>query len=508
MADNVHVTPGVGASIATDDVGGVQFQKVKLDFGGDGVSLPVTAHTSNPPATAPALASRSVPLMVHACGFADVGSGLITPDLTQIGTTGAGMTIAQSAGNLTIATGTTTNSEFLARSVWSAEGAHAFRWGMVASQRIANQNLYIMLADLVGTGLAYTIISSTQVDVTLPAHGYTTKHVGRGMFLGAISGAAGVPGRYNIASITDADTVRFTVSGWPASGTGTLCLFGWNCHYALYNGTTATNATYDAQRSGWASGATTATINTSATPGHIGHLQSDCSDAAFADSLRASSTGYQFSTRGTRIENLPDQDVTLYAFIWAFNGSTAPASTTTWTINFLRLEDLANYKVYIAGYTRGGAGNSAPVSIIGTPTVTANIGTGSLAAGTNAIGDVGVQYRASSTGGATPVSIMSPATPTVTAVKASAGRIVGFFLNNSSAATRSLKVWNTASGSVTLGTTAALFELDLAVGQNFMEFPGGIAMGTAITIAITGAKGLTDNTAITLNDVTGVFLYA
>jgi hypothetical protein len=41
MADNVAVTPGAGASIATDDVGGVQFQKVKLDLGGDGVSSPV-----------------------------------------------------------------------------------------------------------------------------------------------------------------------------------------------------------------------------------------------------------------------------------------------------------------------------------------------------------------------------------------------------------------------------------------------------------------------------------
>jgi hypothetical protein len=41
MADNVPVTPGSGATIATDDVGGVQFQRVKLDVGADGVSAPV-----------------------------------------------------------------------------------------------------------------------------------------------------------------------------------------------------------------------------------------------------------------------------------------------------------------------------------------------------------------------------------------------------------------------------------------------------------------------------------
>lgn len=46
MADNVTITPGTGATIASDSVGGVQYQVVKLDVGGDGVSLPVS--TSNP----------------------------------------------------------------------------------------------------------------------------------------------------------------------------------------------------------------------------------------------------------------------------------------------------------------------------------------------------------------------------------------------------------------------------------------------------------------------------
>lgn len=36
MADNVNITPGVGAAVATDDVGGVQVQKVKIAYGGDG----------------------------------------------------------------------------------------------------------------------------------------------------------------------------------------------------------------------------------------------------------------------------------------------------------------------------------------------------------------------------------------------------------------------------------------------------------------------------------------
>jgi hypothetical protein len=38
MADNVSITQGAGTTIATDDVSGVHFQKVKIAVGGDGVA--------------------------------------------------------------------------------------------------------------------------------------------------------------------------------------------------------------------------------------------------------------------------------------------------------------------------------------------------------------------------------------------------------------------------------------------------------------------------------------
>jgi hypothetical protein len=46
MADNVTL-PGTGAAVASDDVSGVHFQKVKLDGGGDGASAPITGDTAN-----------------------------------------------------------------------------------------------------------------------------------------------------------------------------------------------------------------------------------------------------------------------------------------------------------------------------------------------------------------------------------------------------------------------------------------------------------------------------
>ena len=46
MADNVNITPGVGASVAADDVGGQLYQRVKPAFGADGYAIDVSA--SNP----------------------------------------------------------------------------------------------------------------------------------------------------------------------------------------------------------------------------------------------------------------------------------------------------------------------------------------------------------------------------------------------------------------------------------------------------------------------------
>jgi hypothetical protein len=51
MVDNVAVTPGSGATFATDDVGGIHHQRVKMSVGADGVAKDLQ------PATVVAVAS-------------------------------------------------------------------------------------------------------------------------------------------------------------------------------------------------------------------------------------------------------------------------------------------------------------------------------------------------------------------------------------------------------------------------------------------------------------------
>lgn len=47
MADNVAITPGTGATVAADDIGGVLYQRVKPAIGADGTAVDVSAGAGN-----------------------------------------------------------------------------------------------------------------------------------------------------------------------------------------------------------------------------------------------------------------------------------------------------------------------------------------------------------------------------------------------------------------------------------------------------------------------------
>jgi hypothetical protein len=139
-----------------------------------------------------------------------------------------------------------------------------------------------------------------------------------------------------------------------------------------------------------------------------------------------------------------------------------------------------------------------PLSIFTNPNATATL-----------MGDVGLQARANATGAATVSSVLSPATPAATSLKASAGRILAYDLFNSATTLRSVKIFNVAAP--TLGTTAAAYEIDIpASGRASLAIPVGNAHTTAIVYSVTSAKGLTDNTATGLaaNDVSGFIAWA
>lgn len=452
--------------------------------------------SSHPLPNASGAVVRQVPSEIWSVGFADVGSSLMATELTQR-RQGTGVGVSQSSSNLVLTSGTTANSEFLARSVQSFSGALTARHKTTLSQRIANQNFAVLLADKIGEGLSCTINSATSITVTLTAHGFTAQNVGQSMMVGAINGANGVPGRYAIASIPSVDTINFTVASWPASGSCTVDLFGYNYLWTQYTGTTATNAGVDAQRKGWNSGNTTATISTTAT-GHVMQTYADGRNVNWSDTTVASSTVSTVTARGSRIENIPDDNEQIYVYLWLWNGSTAPASTTTWTLGFLSVEDNANVPTYIAGVRPNGA--QAAIAVLPTSQP-------ALVAGTAAIGDVGTQYRANATGAASGAHLVSAATTNATIVKGSAGRVLGWALANTNAAFRYVKLHN----QTTTPTAGSGVVRTIAIPPNSlaqMKLEGGIAFATGIGLTTVTGSTDADTTAVGAGDIVGELFFA
>jgi hypothetical protein len=332
----------------------------------DGFSVPVNTPVSD----------GEVPIWSE--GFSLSGASVLGAKL-RAPVVGAGVTYNQTSGALNIVSGTTANAEFLTRSLESFSGPMRLRFTAVLSQRIANNNFAVLLADLIGDALAFAMVNATTMDVVIPAHGFTAQMVGQFVLAGGFAGLAGaIPGRYAIASIQSADVVRFTVAGFPSSGSGTVTLFGRNYIRNLFTGTTATAMNFDAQRNGWATGDTAATVLTSATPGLMVVNELTGRDVYLLDSLRATTAAPNLTSRASRVENIPDHETPLFVFIWAFNGTTNPASTTTFTMGHVAVEPVINNPVMIAGMRAQGAVNPLPVAVqagaaaIGSVSVTGN----------------------------------------------------------------------------------------------------------------------------------------
>lgn len=271
--------------------------------------------------------------------FAKAVAAGVDTDYFRIIKQAAGMTVSQSGGNLLITSGVTLNEETILRSKEEFDENWITKVQTTLSQRIANNNFVVEMVDVIGDDLAATASSATSLAVTIPNNPFTSANVGQSVYIGGFDGAllGSVGGRYPIASVSG-NVVTFTVAG-ALVASGTCCIWGWNYQQLIYNGTTATQATWDCQRKGYASGVTTATINTTASPGHLAIMGVEDGGAYLSDQLVASSTAVQQTLRATRVVSIPDETVRLYLQFRVLNGSTAPASTTTWTVGMVSIEE-------------------------------------------------------------------------------------------------------------------------------------------------------------------------
>lgn len=339
-----------------------------------------------------AIAVRALPQHVSRVGFAKAIANGVDPEFFATAIIGTGMTVNQTGGNLVITAGTNARSETIIRSLASWKGGLRLRSRSTLSQRIINQNFIIELVDVIGDGLSYVINSATSITVTIPNNPYTAQNIGQSVSIAGFSGTGTfLSGRYAIASVSGND-VTFTVSGFTV-GSGTCSLFGMNYYRLLYDGTSATNALFQTQRNGYANAAISATINTTASPGHLAIITGNDLEASLHDQLTASATGVQATLRATQVENIPD-DKSLRLQIRVLNLGTAPASNTTYTVGFIAVGNYANQDVLLNGI-KPMSPNPLPVDILRSVSVGSN-----LQAGTNRaafLAGAGIWYDDTST---------------------------------------------------------------------------------------------------------------
>lgn len=106
-------------------------------------------------------------------------------------------------------------------------------------------------------------------------------------------------------------------------------------------------------------------------------------------------------------------------------------------------------------------------------------------------------------GGLAFTAFVGAATNNKTQVKGGAGQLYFISVQNLAATPVYLKVFNALSANVTMGTTACDFQFMIpgnAAGAGLvLNIDKGIALGTAITVALTAGIATTDNTAVAAN---------
>lgn len=483
--------------IATDSVGGAEHQLVKLEFGAAGAATLVSA--ANPlPVTA-----SSLPLPTGAATAAK------QPALGMAGTPSADVITVQGATNAKALNSTITSPNAQALGIYGTITGYGY-------QRVSDEptSMFYDPLDSLDTTARWTAKNSTG-----------TAAVASGILTVASSTTASAYGGvYTQPTFTNRglNFVSFGIAA--AFGSTTIAnstrWIGWGAVQATP--TTSVPITNGAGFLLDGSGNLYGKVYSAAAEvGSVDLTAYKPADGVYARFLivyRADQVFFYIGTTEYPVGSLSYTNPsvqTLPISIMSIAGATPPASSATVLVQSVGAGDTGKNAQAIVDPTfpwRGAtvkAGSTAaaaadlPLVVALHPTSP----TPALAAGTNAIGDVGLQVRANATGAATIKHFVSAATTNAANIKASAGRVLGWSLANTTASWKYVKLHNTA-GTPTAGAAVVQTIGIPPNGMAQMSIPQGLAFATGIGIsAVTGAADA-DATATAANDIVGDIFYA
>ena len=174
-------------------------------------------------------------------------------------------------------------------------------------------------------------------------------------------------------------------------------------------------------------------------------------------------------------------------------------------VSFIRIFDFERERVELLPRPSGDAASAAPVTIQGTATVSGSVTT-TAAASAVLMGDVAQQYRATASG-ASATHVVAAATTNPTIIKASAGKVLGWYFANTTAAWVYVKLHNqTTAPTAGTGVVRTIAVPPNGISQFFSE--GGITFATGIGMTVVSGAADTDATAVTAAAVVGELIWA
>jgi hypothetical protein len=554
MADNVNTLPSTDPSavpVATDDVAGVQYQRVKLDKGGDGVSSPITS--ANPldvaiAGTVPVSIAAAVPVTGPVTDAQLRATALpVSGPLTdaQLRATALPVSIAaptaltdtQLRATPVAVSGPLTDAQLRATAVTVT--------GVVASTGLTDAQLRASAVPVSGP-LTDTQLRATAVPVsgTVATGGLTDVQLRATAVPISISNPTALTDTQLRATavpvsgpLTDA---QLRATALPVSAAALPLPAGAATETtlaALNTKTPAVGAALGAASSPVVLSAETATgtittqnlvPNGAATAGSA--VEITLNGAAIV-SIQV--TGVYTGALSLQLtnDNARWETITFPALVNAITGVGAGTIATATVGVFL-----ANVSGFLKARLSGLAAmtgtatvtmRSAPVSThqevyqptaanlnvtaslaaaqtLATVTTVTTVSTlAGIAAGVNLIADVGLQARANATGAGSVSKVTAAVSTNATLIKAGAGRVLGYLLTNLSAAARFVRMHN-LNVAPTVGTSVPTYVIAIPAGQTVeMSDPVGIAHASGISYSITAAAADLDTTVTAANDVIG-----
>jgi hypothetical protein len=482
MADNTTLNTGSGGdTIASDDISGIKYPRSKIVIGADGVN--------------DGDVSSANPLPVNDAG------GSLTVDGTVAATQSGAWNVTNVSGTISLPTGAAT----------AAKQPALGTAGAAASDVITIQGVASMTPVQVSDGSG-----SLTVDGTVAATQSGTWNVvctNAGTF--AVQAVCTNAGTFAVQAAQSGSWVVDTelpAAGSLADNTANpatpligACLLGfdgttWDRIYTIATGDAIAAGTKGFLQLG-SDGANYRNILTDSSGRLIvninGSITSTISGAVDTELPAAAALTDNFA-------NPTAPGVGAFVMLW--DGATWDRAPGT-SADGLLVNLGANNDVTVTGtvavsgtvaVTQSGTWNVATVSTVTAVTAITN----ALPSGTNTIG--AVNLKPTTSGGHSISRTLSAATTNATSVKGSAGQVYGYYVSNTNASPRYLKLYNKAT-SPTVGTDTPVLTLLIPGNASgvagHVEFTNGIEFTTGIAFALTTGVADADTGAVAANEI-------